>query len=343
MPRIPVSEIKEGDSVDQVFMVRDCRFLTTRKGQPFASLRLGDETGVVGGIFWDLPEEAAKLLRTSRYVRARGVVGTYQNAPQVSVDLVHDAQLTPEEAREFLPQTGHDVEKLYARLVEIMGGICDPHLSALADVVLTDEAFSRALKAAPAAVMMHHAYVGGLLEHTLSMAEAAVKLSDHYTALNRDLLLAGVLIHDIGKVREFSYEEAIEYSDAGRLVGHIGIGISIVEEAARRIEGFPTALLDVLKHYILSHHGVPEYGAIRAPMTAEALALHYIDNLDAKLAAFAKAVEDPAVEGLNWTPWQKMFEGYLYKGDPFGSVSSECQDGNDETAVHKSDDGGSLF
>lgn len=343
MPRIPVNEIREGDSVDQVFMVRDCRFLTTRKGQPFASLRLGDETGVIGGIFWDLPEDAAQLLRKSRYVRAKGVVGTYQNAPQVNIELVHDAQLTPEEAREFLPQSGHDVEKLFARLVEIMGGICDPHLSALAEAVLTDEALSGALKAAPAAVTMHHAYVGGLLEHTLSMAEAALRVCEHYTVLNRDLLLAGVLIHDIGKVREFSYEEAIEYSDAGRLVGHIGIGISIVEEMARGIEGFPEALLDVLKHYILSHHGVPEYGAIRAPMTAEALALHYIDNLDAKLSAFVKAVEDPAAKGLNWTAWQKMFESYLYRGDPFASVGSEGQEGKDETALHKGDDGGSLF
>jgi len=343
MPRIPVNEIKEGDSVDQVFMVRDCRFLTTRKGQPFATLRLGDQTGVIAGIFWDLPEDAAELLRSCRYVRAKGVVGTYQNAPQITVELIQNANLTPEEAREFLPQTQQDVETLFARLVEIMGAISDPFLSAFTNAVLADEQLSAALKAAPAAVTMHHAYVGGLLEHTVSMAEAALKLCEHYTFLNRELLLTGVLIHDIGKVHEFAYEDAIEYSDSGRLVGHTGIGISIVEQIARGIEGFPPALLDVLKHYILSHHGVPEFGAVRAPMTAEALVLHYIDNMDAKLAAFTEAVGDPAVEGLNWTPWQKMFEGYLYKGDPLGSGESESGERQDEATFHNGGDGGGLF
>ena len=126
-----------------------------------------------------------------------------------------------------------------------------------------------------------------------------------------------MLIHDIGKVREFSYDSTIEYSDAGRLVGHIAIGISMVEEKARGIEGFPPALLDLLRHYILSHHGVPEFGAIRQPMTAEAIALHYIDNLDAKLSAFFKATGDHPVASDNWTSYQKMFETYLYRGTVF--------------------------
>ncbi len=343
MPHMPVNELKEGDRVDQVFLVRECRFLTTRKGQLFAAMRLGDATGVIAGIYWDLGEDAAQVLRKARYVRIQGLVGTYQNAPQVIVDSLEEAEISAEEAREMLPSTQSDVDELFERMAAIMGTIQHAHLRAFAGAILDDDELARAFRNAPAATQMHHACIGGLIEHTLSMAEAALKLCEHYTALNRDLLLVGVLIHDIGKVREFSYDEAIEYSDAGRLVGHVAIGISLVEQKARSIEGFPPRLLDLLKHYILSHHGVPEFGAIRSPMTAEALALHYIDNLDAKLAAFAGAVADPAAEGSNWTPYQRMFESYLYKGDPFAAAGSDGNESADQEAADEADEEASLF
>ena len=176
------------------------------------------------------------------------------------------------------------------------------------------------------------------------MAEAALKLCEHYQQLDRDLLLVGVLIHDIGKVDEFCYQTEINYSDAGRLVGHIAIGVSLLEEKVADVEGFPKALVDVLKHYILSHHGMPEFGAVRRPMTAEAIVLHYLDNIDAKLEAFFRTVsEEPGMKN-NWTPYQKMFEGYLYKGDIFAEGSGPAEEGKetDEAAPGKPE-GKSLF
>jgi 3'-5' exoribonuclease len=319
MSRIPVQKLQVNQNVDQVFAVADCQFAVTKVGKPYARLRLGDSSGTVAGIFWDIPDPMAKALRESGFVRVKGSVQTYRDELQVNVDSIDPVELGADEARDFMPATDKDVDVLWQRLVEIMGAIENEHLSQFVGTIIADERLVQAIKNAPAAVQMHHAYLGGLLEHTLSMAECALKLCEHYTELNRDLLLAGVLIHDIGKVREFSCETGIGYSDAGRLVGHIAIGVSIVEEKARSVEGFPPVLEDLLKHYVLSHHGEAQYGAIRSPMTAEAIALHYMDNLDAKLAAFRKAAREPGSGNGNWTAYQRMFESYLYRGDVLGA------------------------
>ncbi len=320
MSRIPIERLQVNQAVDQVFAVRDCQFAMTKTGKPYARLRLGDSTGTVAGIFWDIPDPMAKALRESGFIRVRGAVETYRDELQIKLDSIDPVELGADEARDFLPTTDKDVDALWERLVEILGIIENEHLSQFVGKIVADDRLVQAIKHAPAAVQMHHAYIGGLIEHTLSMAECALKLCEHYTELNRDLLLTGVLIHDIGKVREFSCETGIGYSDAGRLVGHIAIGVSIVEEKARQVEGFPAVLEDLLKHYVLSHHGEAEFGAIRSPMTAEAIALHYIDNLDAKLECFRKAAAEPGMEESNWTSYQRMFESYLYKGDALAAA-----------------------
>lgn len=342
MSRIPVNELKDGDPVEQVFVVRECQFNVTKKGQPYARLQLGDYSGIIAGIYWAVPDAAAALLRASRFVRVKGFVRVYQGALQVNVETLTEAPLETVDVGDFLPRADIDIDERFARLKKIMGQVENPHLAALVKAFFADEALCGKLKKAPAASMMHHAYVGGLLEHTTSMAEAALKLSEHYTDLNTELLLVGVLIHDIGKTEEFAYETDIDYSDAGRLVGHVAIGLSLLERLASEIEAFPKALLDVLRHFILSHHGIAEFGAIRRPATAEALALHYLDNLDAKLAAFYKATSEPATPGNNWTQFQRMFDGMLYKGDVFAAEPVESEEEENETAPDKPE-GPSLF
>lgn len=343
MARTSVRELTDGLRVDELFLVRDCQFGNTKKGQPYARLRLGDASGTIGAIFWDIPGAAADAVRQNKFLTVRGSVRTYQGALQVNIESVRAADVPPEKQGDFLPTTEADVDELFARIEEIMAEVSNPHLSGFVNAFFADEKLVAALRTAPAAVQMHHACIGGLLEHTVSMAEAALALSGHYDFLDRGLLLVGVLIHDIGKIEEFNYDGGIAYSDPGRLVGHIVIGIGIIERVAASVEGFPKALLDVLKHYILSHHGVPEFGAIRSPMTAEALALHYIDNLDAKLSAYQRAVDEPVAAGSNWTAYQKMFEGYLYRGDPLAEAAGQDEGTGDDTGVRGGADGPGLF
>lgn len=340
--RIPVNQLRPYDNLEQVFMVKDRQFGTTKAGQPFAKIVLSDATGSIMAMLWDVGDAAKAVLTQSKYVSVKGTVGTYNNAPQLTVQGVEAAPPDKVNAADFLPVTDKDVAAMFKRLKVIMAMVENKNLVELIRSIFTDKELCEKLKRAPAAVTMHHAYIGGLLEHTTSMAEAALKLCEHYTSLNRDLLLVGVLIHDIGKVDEFAYESSIEYSDEGRLVGHISIGLSMIEKKAAGIEGFPRDIIDLLRHYILSHHGVPEFGAIRQPMTAEALALHHIDNLDAKLAAFWKATSEHPVAGESWTAYQKMFEGYLYRKDVFGGNGGQ---GNGEPAGGAGDKppGPSLF
>jgi 3'-5' exoribonuclease len=323
------------DAIDQILMVRDRQFGSTKAGQPFAKLTLGDATGNIAGMYWDVNDAAKAVLEQTKYVNVRGTVGTYNNSPQLTVQTLDAAPADKVVVTDFLPSTDKDVAVMFKRLKVIMATVKSDYLVKLITAIFTDKELCDKVKRAPAAAQMHHAYVGGLLEHTLSMAEAALKLCEHYSALNRDLLLVGCLTHDIGKVDEFVYESSIEYSDAGRLVGHIAIGMRIVEEKAAGVEGFPKELLDLLRHYILSHHGVPEFGAIRAPMTAEALALHHIDNLDAKLAAFWKATLEHPVAGDSWTAYQKMFEGFLYRKDVFAQNGKPAANGSEEPAGGK--------
>jgi len=341
--RIPVNQLRPTDSVEQIFAVKDRQFGTTKGGQPFAKLVLADATGTILAMLWDVSDQARGALLESKYVNVRGQVGTYNNAPQVTVQYVEAAAADKIDLAEFLPTTDKDVAAMFKRLKTVLAMVEQPQLKEFVRAIFTDKELCDKLKRAPAASAMHHAYIGGLLEHTLSMAEAAVKVCEHYTALNRDLMLVGVLIHDIGKVDEFLYESNIEYSDAGRLVGHVSIGITIVEKKAAGIEGFPKELLDLLKHYVLSHHGEPEFGAIRQPMTAEAIAIHYIDNMDAKLAAFWKAAGEHPVAGDSWTAYQKMFEGYLYRKDIFagGGGESGAADNGEKSGGEAG--GGTLF
>ena len=330
--RIPINQMRPYDTLEQPFMLRDRQFGTTKSGQPFAKLSLADATGSIMGMFWDVNDAAKAVLEQSKYIVVRGTVGTYNNAPQVTVQSIEAAPPEKIDVADFLATTDKDVAAMFKRLKVLMASVKNECLVKLVTAIFTDRELCDKLRRAPAAVQMHHAYIGGLLEHTVSMAEAAAKLCEHYASLNRDLLLVGCLIHDVGKVDEFAYESSIEYSDAGRLVGHMAIGIKIIEDKASSIDGFPRELLDLLRHYILSHHGTPEFGAVRAPMTAEALALHHIDNLDAKLAAFWKATSEHPVAGDSWTAYQKMFEGFLYRKDVFAQNGKPAGNENGEPA-----------
>ncbi|NVM56808.1 MAG: HD domain-containing protein, partial [Desulfobacterales bacterium] len=217
------------------------------------------------------------------------------------------------DARDFLPATERDVDQMLARLVQISQTVENEHLSRLLVAFFEDKAFVDLFKTAPAAKKMHHAYLGGLLEHTLSIAMLIQAIAGHYKGIDKDLLLTGGILHDIGKVHEFSYETHIDYSDAGRLLNHIVIGVEMLEKKIATLNDFPEELALVLKHMIVSHHGTRDFGSPEPPKTLEAIILNYLDELDAKVTAVRTFMETEDPE-TTWTSYHRVLDRFFFKG-----------------------------
>jgi len=307
-----------GTIVEAVFHVAQKDLRTTKKGTRFISAKLRDRTGEVPAVMWDATEALFAAIPQGGYALVKGHVGQFNDAPQIVIEAMRPARDNEVDLADFLPKGPGDPDEHLARLKQVLDAVERPALRALLDAVWTDADLMVALKRAPAAEKLHHAYLGGLLEHTLSVAEAAVLLSRHYPKLDRDLLLVGVLWHDIGKVRELHYAESFGYTDSGKLVGHLVQGVLMLEEKIREVRSrgteFPETLAHVLRHLVLAHHGEHAFGSPKLPMTAEAFALHHLDNLDAKLHAFWRDVAADADPSRRWTAWNRMFGGALFKG-----------------------------
>jgi 3'-5' exoribonuclease len=269
---------------------------------------------------WNVTEERLQHISAGDLVQVRGKVQVYQGGLQMIVtriDLASDQHHDPDE---FQAQPLADVGPLLERLRELLGSLKCRKLRTLADCFMSDEALVRDMCFAPAGIKAHHAYHGGLIEHIVSMAEVADRLCDLYPSLNRDLLLLGVLLHDLGKIRELSWDPNLAYTDEGQLLGHMNIAVEILNEkillARGQMSGEEFDAEDILrlKHMILSHHGSLEFGSPRVPMTPEAIVLHHIDNLDAKLHEFTRSIEDDLNKDSAWTPYSPRIERKLFKG-----------------------------
>jgi len=314
MARTYVADLNSGEQIDEVFLVREKDLKTTRNGSLYMQMMLADRTGSIKGMMWDATEAAFNKLPLDDFVRIKGQTETYQNDLQMSVKRFEPVDESGLKLSDFLPRTEKNVKQMLARLREIMTSLEDEKLRALVEAFLDDEEFMDQFMKAPAAMRMHHAFLGGLLEHTLSLVELAERLVAGRPEIDRDVLLAGAFLHDIGKTRELSFRRSIQYSDEGQLLGHLIIGVQMIEEKARAVGEFPAEGLQLLEHLILSHHGQYEFGSPKLPSTAEAIALHYLDNLDAKLFAFQKAIEEDRNDQTNWTEYSRMFERRLFKG-----------------------------
>jgi len=309
-----VSDLKNGAAVKEVYLVNRKEVKTTRTGKMYIQADLCDSTGSIPCKIWDATPLMAGSFDNGDFLRVTGRVESYQNNLQLNVKSFEKVDPSTVTLGDFLPQTERDVEELYEELIAILATVQDEHLKNLLRAFVSDKEFCAQFKRAPAATQNHHAYLGGLLEHTVSLLKAATSLMELYPMLRRDLLITGIFLHDIGKIREFSYERNFEYTDEGQLLGHLMIGCAMVDEKAREVEGFPAETLTALKHLILSHHGAYEFGSPKLPMTAEAIALHHLDNLDAKIHAFQKAVRESPDEQGSWTGYIRMFERRLFKG-----------------------------
>jgi 3'-5' exoribonuclease len=309
----------DGDAVEEVYLVVDKQVRANRNGNMYLQIELRDRTGSISARLWNAAEPVVRSFESGDFLLVKGKVQLFQGALQMILSHIDRMETEKVELADFLPHTEHDVNKLYERLCSLLRKMDNPHLRALAECFLMDQEFVQGFCKAPAGVRNHHAYLGGLLEHVVTLMECADRIAPLYAELDHDLLLMGVFLHDIGKVRELSYDRAFTYSDEGQLVGHLVIGVEMLDEQVRRVpdltgEPFPPELLLRLKHLIVSHHGSLEFGSPTVPMTPEAIALHYLDNLDAKVHSFTRDIREDR-GASSWTPYSQATQRRLFKGN----------------------------
>jgi 3'-5' exoribonuclease len=285
-----VSDLNSEQTITTFFLVHEKEIRNTREGKAYLRLELGDRSGTIEARMWDQFELAAKGISRDDFVKVNARVEIYRNRPQLALLQVRLAKPEEVDLADFLAHTKEDVGKLYSQLLEYAGSIANPWLKKLTTSIISDPAIAAKYKRAPAAKVMHHAYLGGLLEHVISLCGLAKQIAAHYPELDLDLLLTAAILHDVGKLDELCFERAIGYTVEGQLLGHIVMELETVSKAMDAIEGFPANLKTVVQHMLISHHGQYEFGSPKLPMIREALAFHYMDDLDSKLAAVRVAL-----------------------------------------------------
>jgi len=293
-----VAAFEEGKLFDGYFLVLTRQLATTKTNKPYINLTLGDKTGSIEARIWDPSDpRIAREFDRGHMVKARGCASRFNDRVQMKIDQLRLALPGEADKADMLPSTTQDVATLWRLLVGFVDSIANPHLKLLLTTVLEDPALAVAYREAPAAKQLHHAWLGGLLEHVISLCTLADRVAPHYPLVDRDLLLTGVILHDVGKVRELSWDVGFEYTVEGMLLGHIQIGAALAERTIDSLPGFPPKLKTLVLHLILSHHGKLEYGSPKLPMIPEALMLNFIDDLDAKMQAVSSEFEKSAREG----------------------------------------------
>jgi 3'-5' exoribonuclease len=328
---IQIKEITDGQAIHDLFLVREMSRGETKAGKPYLSLVLMDASGEISGRVWENAEQLMAECPAGAVVLVSGQAQAYKGILQLRIDSLSRVAESEVDLTLFVPSTKGNVSQMAKELVKLAGSVENPFLKELLLSLFGERKLMAAMKKAPAAKAMHHAYVGGLLEHTLGVARLADSISGLYPGLDRSLLLAGALLHDIGKLKEFSFDSfPFEYSDRGRLVGHMVLGIEMIQEKINGISGFPEDLGDRLKHLILSHHGRYEFGSPSLPMMQEAFALNFLDDLDAKINYLDRLAGQAKGEGYQWTEFQRNLERFLFvKGHRGDDGSASLDQGQD--------------
>lgn len=319
MSRRFVAQLGQQEPVSQVFVASEKQLRPNRNGNLYLQLELSDRTGSISARMWNATEGVYRSFDNGDYVFVEGATQLFQGALQLIATKLAKADPKQVDEDDFTTLASVEVDKLAVRLGEMLRGMNNPHLVNLAECFLVDEAFMTEFSRAPAGVKTHHAYLGGLLEHVVTLMEVILRISPCYPQVDRDLLLTGAFLHDVGKIKELSYERDFTYTDEGQLIGHLVLAMRMLDGKVREAEKLsgdpiPDELVVQLKHIILSHHGEYEYGSPKLPMTMEAMALHLLDNLDAKLATFHQQMrDDPNVDSA-WTLYNHNLGRKLYKG-----------------------------
>jgi 3'-5' exoribonuclease len=310
-----IRQVHAGDVLADCFVLSEKSMAQKKDGNNYLNVVLSDRTGNIKGVVWDNVANISSQAHAGAVVMVKGHVSEYRGSLQVVVKEMSPVSLDETDPTDFMSSTERDVDQMFERLVALSESLEARYLKALFSAFWADESFTSRFKRAPAAKKMHHAYIGGLLEHTLSMAILADKIAEHYKGLDRDLLVSGTLLHDIGKIREFNYDMGIDYSDEGRMVNHIVIGIQMIEEKIQTIDAFPEEAAMLLKHMVVSHHGSKELGSPEPPKTIEAVMLNCIDEMDSRIQAVREFMgkEDP---GETWTSFHRLLGRHFYRGKP---------------------------
>ena len=312
-PHLWIKDLKEAESVQGLYMVKVKRVGTTKKGTPFLSLTLGDRTGEVEAKVWERADTLSPLFREGDVIHVQGRASSYRNQIQVTLSNLKVSEDRRGDPDLFIESSARDVKDMMRALRKILKGIENHFIKSLIDKFLSDRVFITSFKRAPAAKNFHHSYLGGLLEHTLSVCQMGRYVVEHYPELDKDMLMAGAFLHDIGKIKELQFDRQIDYTDEGRLLGHVVLGVTLVDEKLDGLKDFPEELALRLKHLILSHHGQLEFGSPKRPKFLEAYALHLIDDLDAKMNGLGRYMERDRKEG-DWTDFNRLFDRYFLKG-----------------------------
>jgi 3'-5' exoribonuclease len=314
-----INQIGERESIDQVFLVADKQLRANRNGNLYLQLRLTDKTGSLTGMLWNANDGLFNAVETGNYSRVSGTTQLYNGQLQMIVTRVEPADRRQVDEQDFVTVSTEEMDRLGARLAELLRGVNNVHLRNLAECFLADDEFMAKFTTAPAGVKNHHAYRGGLLAHVVSLMEVCRVVAPLYPELDPDLLMLGAFLHDAGKTDELVYDRELGYSDEGQLIGHVVMVMSTLEDKVAESETlsqekFPRELLLRLKHLIVSHHGEYEYGSPKLPMTLEAIALHLLDNLDAKLYSVAQLLKEDINSESPWTSFNQALGRKFYKG-----------------------------
>ncbi|HEY1599054.1 MAG TPA: OB-fold nucleic acid binding domain-containing protein [Pirellulales bacterium] len=333
MPRRFVNQLGHQEAVDQIFLASQKQLRPNRNGNLYLQVELSDRTGSISARMWNASDSDYRNFDDGDFVRVEGTTQLYQGALQLIAANICKARYEEVEAADFMPLGPAEIDRLAIRVGELLRAMSNPQLVSLAECFLMDDEFMKRFMKSPAGVKNHHAYVGGLLEHVANLMEVVHRLTDLYPSIDPDMLLMGAFIHDMGKIYELNYERGFSYSDEGQMIGHVVMAIGMLEKKvaeAEKLSGEALCEETVLrlKHIIISHHGEYQYGSPKLPMTLEAVALHHLDNLDAKVHNFNQQMrDDPNVESP-WTAYnqglgRKLYKGNNYSSDPRPLASAE--------------------
>lgn len=310
--KIFISDFATDQTISTYFLVKAKEFRNKKGGGQYLTLTLADRTGEIVGHWWDNFEESAETFEVDDVVFARGLVILYRNRLQLTMHRIRPCKDNEYNLADYFPSTKYNVDEMFTELMEIVRSFDNQPLKQLLENIFADEKTVAKFKRAPAAKSMHHPYLGGLLEHTLSLVRLADKVGGHYEGIDLDLLRTGAVLHDFGKIDELSYERGTNYTNDGQMIGHLAMETIFVSDQIKQIPDFPEELRRHVLHMLLSHHGKLEYGSPKLPSTPEALMLAYLDDLDSKIEAMLRLISEPHATG-DWTRISPMFERPVYR------------------------------
>ncbi|MEE0597381.1 MAG: HD domain-containing protein [Agathobacter sp.] len=303
-----IETLREGERINEIYLCKSKQAALTKSGKPYDNVLLQDKTGTLDAKIWDPGSVGIDEFDALDYIAVTGDVTSFQGNLQLSIKRVRKVGEGEYEPENYLPVSDKDIDEMYQEMMGYIASVKNPYLSRLLHMFFDDAAFAKAFKFHSAAKSVHHGFVGGLLEHTVSVTRNCNYFAQNYPFLNRDLLLTAAMFHDIGKLKELSTFPANDYTDVGQLLGHIMIGAEWIGEKIREIDGFPEVLANELKHCILAHHGELEYGSPKKPALVEALALSFADNLDAKMETVREVLAGVPENNLQWQGFNRLLD-----------------------------------